>query len=352
MTEMMKALVYEKPGRENASIKEIPIPACDNDSVLMKVMSCGICKFAEISHDRDGSLLGVYPSVPGHEFSGVAVKVGKNVRHVKVGDRITADNGVQCGTCYYCLNGMPSMCENYTCQGHNLQGAFAQYICCKGKKTYTFSDRISFDAASLCELLNCTMSGVDNADLNYGDNVAVFGCGSSGNLLAQLFKNSCAGSVVALDSVQEKLDRLSGLGIKTVLVDRNNYELHEAVLKEMFPHGIDVIVDAAGDDKELFERSLYLLAPFGRYVAYSFFYNEPKVIMVPPGLLIRKGLRIVSAPLRMYHWQDCIDALENGKINPDSVITDTYQLSKYFEALDKVIDDNQNTLKVVIHPND
>ncbi len=98
--ERMKAVVYEKPGRANARIKEIPRPACTDDGVLMKVMSCGICKAAEISHDRNGSLLGAYPAVPGHEFSGIAVEVGKNVTHVKVGDRITADNGVQCGTCH------------------------------------------------------------------------------------------------------------------------------------------------------------------------------------------------------------------------------------------------------------
>ena len=349
--DMMKALVYEQPGRANGSIKEIPCPECHNDEVLMKVMACGICKPAESSHDRNGSLLGVYPATPGHEFSGIAVEVGKDVKHVKIGDRITADNGIQCDTCYYCQNGMPTMCENFKSQGHNLPGGLAQYVLCKAEKVYVFSEKISFDSASLCELLNCALSCVENAELRYGDNVAIIGCGSSGNLIAQLIKNSFCGRVVALDSVQSKLDLIAKRGVNTLLVDRDDYNKHERLLKEMFPHGLDVIIDAVGDNGPMFERSIKLLAPRGRYVLYSFFYNEPKTVNVEPGLLIRKGLKILSVPLQMYRFRDCIDILEQQKIDSESVISCVYPLERYFEALDRVMNDNE-ILKVVIHPND
>ena len=349
--DMMKAVVYEKPGRANGSIKEIPRPVCGDDSVLMKVMACGICKPAETSHDRCGSLLGVYPATPGHEFAGIAVEVGKNVHHVKVGDRITADNGVQCRTCFYCQKGMPVFCEDFRSQGHNLQGGFAQYVLCSADKTYVFSDKVSFDSASLCELIGCALNCVDRAALKYGDNVAVIGCGSSGNLIAQLFRNSFTGRVVALDFVRSKLDRVAKLGVETVLVDRDDYSKHERVLKKMFPHGVDVIVDAAGDDSPVFERSIELLAPQGRYVLYSFFYNEPKEIKVNPSLLIKKDLKIVGSPLQMFRFRDCIDVLEQKKIDTDALISCAYPLDKYFEALDQVMNNNE-LLKVIIHPGD
>lgn len=349
--EMMKALVYEKPGRANGSIREIPKPVCSDDQVMMKVMSCSICKPAEMSHDRNGSLLGKYPATPGHEFSGIAVEVGKNVKHVKVGDRITADNGIQCGTCYYCQKGMPTFCENFRSQGHNLQGGFAQFLICKGEKTYVFSDKVSFDHACLCELIGCSLNCVDRAELKYGDNVAIFGCGSSGNIIAQLIKNSFSGRVVALDSVQSKLDRIEKCGVETVLIDRNDYTKHEAVLKEMFPHGLDVIIDAAGDDGPLVERNMALLAPRGRYVIYSFFYNEPKTFKMEPALLIKKDLKIIGSPLQMYRFRDCINVLENGKLDCEDLISGVYFLKDYFNALDRVINDNE-TMKIIIHPND
>lgn len=348
--DMMKALVYEKPGRINGSIKEIPRPACGDDEVLMKVMACAICKPAESSHDRSGSLLGAYPATPGHEFAGIAVKVGKNVTNIKIGDRITADNAYPCGTCYFCQSGKPAMCENYKCQGHNMQGGFAQYIACKAEKVYTFPEDIGFDSACLCELINCALSCVKNAELQYGDNVVVLGAGSSGNLIAQLLRHSSAGRIVSLDPCRSKLDRIAQCGVETVLVDLDDFEKHEAVLRKMFPYGVDVLIDAAGDDGPMLEQSMKLLAPGGRLVIYSFFYFEPKAFKVEPGIMIRRGLKLIGAPLQMHNFGNCVKALESKKINTKSLISGTYPLERYFEALDRAMND-KDALKIVIHPN-
>lgn len=344
----MKALVYEKPGRANASIREIERPVCGDNQVLVKVMSCGICKPAESSHDRTGSVLGRYPAVPGHEFSGIAVEVGKNVTNIKVGDRVTADNGIPCGTCWFCQKGMPTMCENFRSQGHNLQGGFAEYIVCDAAKTYRFSEKLTFDEACTCELIGCALVCVDSAKLRYGDSVVIIGCGSSGAVLAQLFRHSNAGRVVVLDTVASKLARIEKYGVETVLVDSNDMKKHERTLLDMFPHGIDVIVDAAGDDQEMFDSCIKLLAPNGRYVLYSFFYHEPKHICVEPGLMIRKGLALVGSPLHMYRFRDCLDVLEQGKVDAKSLVTAVYPIEQYFEALDRAMNDN-DAWKIVIH---
>jgi D-arabinitol dehydrogenase (NADP+) len=112
----------------------------------------------------------------------------------------------------FCQTGRPASCENSRSQGHNLQGGFAQYILCSGEKTYPFADTISFDSASFCELINCALSAVDRAELKYGESVVIIGCGTSGNLLAQLFRHSCAGRVVVLDSMPSKLEKSQGPG--------------------------------------------------------------------------------------------------------------------------------------------
>ena len=112
----------------------------------------------------------------------------------------------------------------------------------------------------------------------------------------------------------------------------------------MFPHGIDVIVDAAGDDQQMFESCVRLLAPKGRYVLYSFFYQEPKFIRVEPGLMIRKGLQIVGSTLSMFRFRDCLNA-----VDAKPLVMATYPLERYFEALDRAMND-PDVWKVVIHP--
>lgn len=78
---MMKALYHEKAGRPNASVRMVPYPTCGDDEVIIKVMACGICKWAEINHDTvgGGGTLAKYPVITGHEFAGYIVEKGKNV---------------------------------------------------------------------------------------------------------------------------------------------------------------------------------------------------------------------------------------------------------------------------------
>ena len=124
----MKALLYQKPGRANGGIVEVPDPVCGDGQVLIRVMACGICKPADTSHDRAGAVLGRYPVIPGHEFSGIVEKVGKCVTHFKPGDRVTADNGIPCRKCYHCQRGEFAFCEDYQAIGHSVNGAMAELV--------------------------------------------------------------------------------------------------------------------------------------------------------------------------------------------------------------------------------
>lgn len=348
----MKAVVYELPGRANGIVKEIPIPKIGPDEVLIKVMACSICKPAESSHDREtGSLLGEYPAVPGHEFAGVVDMVGSAVKGIKIGDRVTADNAYPCGHCHACKSGHPTFCSAYKCQGHNMQGGFAQYIACRADHVYPIPDSLSFDKACMSELVNCAISAVENSDVGYGENVVIIGAGSSGSMLAQLFKHSNAGRVLCIEKSRIKLERIAKAGVDGILINQEKPEDCIAMLKKEFPNGIDIIVDAAGDDGEMLESMMELLAPCGRLVLYSFFYFEPKYFRVQPGLMIKNGLKIVSAPLRTHTFGQCVDVLAQGKINMDLVISAVYPLSQYFDALDLVLND-PNVMKVIIHPNE
>ena len=93
---VMKAAVVEKPG--TLVIKQVPVPAIDENEVLIKVKYTGIC-------GTDWSIFtGKYsadklPLIPGHEFSGTVAQAGKRAKGVKEGDRVTADINMACGTC-------------------------------------------------------------------------------------------------------------------------------------------------------------------------------------------------------------------------------------------------------------
>ena len=345
----MKALLYQKPGRANGGIVEVPDPVCGDGQVLIRVMACGICKPADTSHDRAGAVLGRYPVIPGHEFSGIVEKVGKCVTHFKPGDRVTADNGIPCRKCYHCQRGEFAFCEDYQAIGHSVNGAMAELVVVNESHVYAIPDTVSFKAAALTELVGCSFRCIERCSIPYSADVLILGCGASGNLLAQLAKGSAAGTVTVLDCQPSKLDRLASRGIGTILADPCTPAAHEAILRERFPHGLDVIIDAIGN-ADLTERSIPLLKAGGTFANYSFPTTEKRTVSLDMGLFVRKELNYIGTTFQHHSFSKCLAAMADGKIDPELTITHTFPLDRYFEALDTNWSD-PTSIKIIIEPN-
>ena len=124
MAVMMKAAVFEKPGV--IKVKEVPVPEIAENEVLIKVKYTGIC-------GTDWSIYnGWYsadklPMIPGHEFSGVIARLGKNARGIKEGDRVCLHYNITCGDCYDCSTGNEQFCPSVRMLGHFTDGGYAEY---------------------------------------------------------------------------------------------------------------------------------------------------------------------------------------------------------------------------------
>lgn len=242
--ETMKALVYERPGA--CSIRELPMPVCGEDEVIIKVMAASICKGADRRHHTTGHKLGRYPITTGHEFAGYIYKIGGAVKGWNIGDRVTADNAVPCGKCYFCKREMYTHCVDFQSVGHSIPGGFAQYVKVKDNSLFKIPDTIPFNEACMTEPVACCIHAMDRLDVKFGEDVLVFGAGPNGMILAQLLKHSNANQVVCLAPTQSKLDVLNGYGVDTILMDRKDPEIHKKAVFERFPYGVDAIVDATG----------------------------------------------------------------------------------------------------------
>lgn len=345
----MKALVYDKPGRENSSIRQIPYPTCGDDDIIVKVMSASICKGVEHDHDRGaGTDLAKYPVVPGHEFAGYVYEVGKNVKNLKVGDRVTCDNTEYCGECYYCRKEESNYCPTFGSLGHNINGGFAEYVRVNKDKAFLIPDHVSFNAAALCEPIACCIHAVDRSNVKYGDTVVIFGAGSMGLILGQLFKHSNAREVIVIGSTQSKLDVAEKLGIRTILMDRNDYSKHESEILARHPLGVDIIVDATGSPK-VCEESLKLLKKGGMLLQYAVVHSDEK-IQIDPRLMFNNELTFTTSFCQSHNFGRAVEALASGIVNGDILVTGEYDLDDYYNALDENVND-RNSIKVVIHPN-
>lgn len=345
----MKALLYKDGGRKNAEICQVPEPYVGDEQVLVKVMACGICKPADSSHDNGTSMLGEYPVIPGHEFAGIVEKTGKNVTHFKKGDRVAVDNGAPCMTCYYCQRGEFAFCENYKALGQSIDGGFAEFAVSPESHVYAVPDNVSMRAAALSELVGCAYHCIDRCEIPQAADVLILGSGASGMLLAMLAMSTAAGTVTVIDSVESKLKKIASKGANTVKVNESDYSIHEAELKRQFPHGFDVIIDACGN-AELIERSFELLKAKGKFLNYSFASTPKKDITLNMSLIARKELSYMGTTFQHHNFEQVLRSMSTGRVDPEFVISDTYSLDDYFEALDKNMSDKE-TIKIIIEPN-
>lgn len=350
---MMKALVHDKAGRPNASIRMVPYPVCGDDEVIIKIMACGICKWAEINHDTvgGGGSLARYPIITGHEFAGTIEELGKNVTGLRVGDRVTADNAVPCGECWYCKNGRPLYCEHFGSHGHNINGGFAQYMSIVARNVVKIPDNLSFDEASITEPVACAVEALDRAQIKPGEEVLVSGMGSHGLILAQLCHFSNAQHCVAIGLVESRLKTLESYGVTTILAERNDPSVHEAVLREMFPTGVDCIIDTSGA-WSMVQSLLKFLRKGGRFVQYGS-YHAPIQIENPAKFLNDlhfDNQSYVGVSCQVNNFPRAVEYMKNGKCNVSTLVTHTFDLDDYFRALDTNKTD-KSALKVIIHPN-
>ena len=173
----MKAIRFMDPGVIEYS--EIPQPEIRDDEVLAQIAYAGFCATdielltGEMIHIKNGNTK--YPIIPGHEWSGTVVAVGKNVRDFKVGDRVTSDVSLGCGECENCRQGHYNLCPNREVVGsyRNRQGVFAQYVAIPQRHLYHIPEGLSLEEAALAEPAATAMYAVTKAQIPAGAQVLV-----------------------------------------------------------------------------------------------------------------------------------------------------------------------------------
>ena len=139
----------------------------------------------------------------------------------------------------------------------------------KKEKVFHIADHLSFNAAALAEPVACCIHAVDRSRIRYGDTVVIFGAGSMAQILGQLFLASNAGKVYMVAGKSTKLELAEKHGIRTIIMDRNDYSVHEKLLLKENPLGVDLIVDATGSVR-IISESMKLLKKGGTLLFLPF----------------------------------------------------------------------------------
>lgn len=331
---------------EQFVLQEVPVPEPGPAEVVLKVERVGIC----------GSDVHIYyglsprtrpPLVLGHEFSGTVHSMGAEVRAFKVGDRVTAEPGIECNECTYCLSGRPNLCPELYTIGSRLDhdGAYADYVRVPARKLLALPDSMSFAEGAMVELTACAVHAQDVANVASGDVALVIGAGALGLLVAQTTRMAGAAVVIVADIVPERLALARQLGAdKTVnAAERDLVSWAQAAYGE---GGITRVFDTASVP-QTFDQALQIVRRGGRVIQVGV---STQMVEWQPNILLLKEIELTG--MNMYTHRNFVDALEAiraGLIRVEPLITASYPLVQIEEAFHRVVHD-PNRFKVMLAP--
>jgi len=180
----MKAMVLEAPLRP-LRLKEIDIPACGPDQVLIKVYACAVCRTD--LHVVDGELSEPkLPLIPGHEIIGDVVACGGNVQRLSEGDRVGIPwLGHTCGKCDYCRSGRENLCDAAGFTGYQLDGGYAEYTV--AHQSFVFPVSREIHHVNAAPLLCAGLIGYRSLKMTgSARHLGIFGFGAAAHIVTQV----------------------------------------------------------------------------------------------------------------------------------------------------------------------
>ncbi|MCB0130964.1 MAG: zinc-dependent alcohol dehydrogenase family protein [Caldilineaceae bacterium] len=335
----MRAIVFHAPG--SLAVEQIPDPTCGPDEVIVKVEMSGIC--GTDLHIFRGEYMGDFPLVPGHEFSGTVVEVGKNVDYLQIGDRVAPDPNVFCNHCEYCRNDQGNHCLNWQGVGVTRNGGFAEYVVTPAKVCYPVPAELSDAQAAFIEPLACVAYAMRRLRVQPADQVLIFGAGPMGLLLVQALRNSGASQVTVVEKQLDRLALAAQLGAAhTVPVGPDQ----AAALTAVAPLGFDIVIDATGVPVVI-EQAFNYLKPRGQYLQFGVT-PMGTTVRIDPYKVFKNDWTIIGSFAVCYSFQPAIGWLANNVIDVAPLVSDTVPLEQFQDAFERF--GKGQTLKVHVRP--
>ncbi len=390
----MKALCWHATG--DVRVDTVPDPKiADPGDVIVRITSTAIC--GSDLHLYDGFMPTMQAGdVLGHEPMGEVVEVGKGVQKLKKGDRIVVPFTICCGTCWFCQRQLFSLCDNtnpnaemakkmmgqspaglfgYSHLTGGFAGGQAQYL------RVPFADVAPIKVPDgmpdeqvlfLSDIFPTGYMAADQAGIEPGDTVAVWGCGPVGQFCirsAWMFK---AGRVIAIDRVPERLKMAQEQG-KAEVINFSETDVYDKLMEMTKGRGPDRCIDAVGaeahgsgsfdavldkakaavmlttDRAHVLREAIMCCRKGGTLSIPGVYIGFPDKI--PFGALMNKALTVRTGQTHVpkYHHK-LLQKIQAGEIDPSFVITHRPRLEDGPKMYKTFRDKQDNCIKVVLKP--
>ncbi|NBD29629.1 MAG: alcohol dehydrogenase catalytic domain-containing protein [Alphaproteobacteria bacterium] len=306
--------------RQPLSIEDWPDPECPADGVVCRVLASGICR--SDWHAWAGGDPLPLPHIPGHEYCGEVVAVGRDVSRWRVGDRVIAPFILACGACPDCAAGNQTVCAGQVVPGFTCAGSFAELIAVPHADHNLTALPEGLDPA-LAAALGCRVTTAwhaltGRAALRPGEWLAIFGGGGIG-MSALLLAKGLGAKVAVVDVVPEKLAEATRLGAD-VVIDARDGDPAEAV-RAATGGGADLAIEALGIP-ETTANALKSLRKLGRMVQVGMPAGDHLTMPIPMDALYSGQLAVFGTRgMPAWRYPSLLQFIEGAGLDLSPLVT-------------------------------
>ena len=242
------------------TIEDVDIDKPGPHEVLTRTAASGICH--SDLHIIEGGLPMAMPCILGHEPAGIVEAVGSEVRDFKPGDHVIGCLNAWCGSCQYCLTGRPHLCmpvemlarldgtTRLSKDGSPITqfalSSFAEYMLTHERALVKIKEEMPLDRAALigCGVTTGIGAALRTARVEPGSTCAIIGCGGVGLSALQGARIAGAGRIIAVDTMDWKLELARDVGATDVVNAANGDPV--AQVQELTGGGVDYAFECIG----------------------------------------------------------------------------------------------------------
>ncbi|MFZ5652882.1 MAG: Zn-dependent alcohol dehydrogenase [Pseudomonadota bacterium] len=339
-------------------IEELELAPPKENEVLVRTVASGICHSDySVAH---GILRAPLPVVLGHEGAGIVEAVGPGVSHVKPGDKVIASLSPSCGKCSMCRESKEYMCSQMnklltdctqldgttrhrTLSGEDVYalcgvGSFGEYMVMPAGSAIKVPDDTPLDKTCLigCGVTTGAGAALNTAKVQWGESVAIIGCGGVGLSILQGARIAGASIIIAIDPMQEKRDLATKLGATHTI---NPFEEDPiARVKEITGGlGVHYAFEALGKVQTM-QQTWGMIRPTGKAIIVGVASLDQSVKIPAAGLLaeyeIQGSCYGSSTPKR--DIPRFVDLYKRGQLKLDEMITQRIGLADINRAFEEM----------------
>lgn len=340
----MRAAFMQDKGKITLDSVDVPEPL--NHEVLIRLKAVGVCgsDVHLFCHGGIGDSRVIPPYMLGHEASGEVVAIGRDVKSLKVGDRVVMEPGIPCGNCEFCLSGRYNLCpEMKFWAAPPVQGVLCEYTKHKESFCYKIREAVKFDVASLAEPLSVGVYAAQRANVGPGKTVAILGAGPIGQTALQAVLGFGVTAVMVSDIIENRLKLARQLNAE-ITVNSKTDDIVVQSREFTGKKGFDVVIETSGSSQAL-SNAVNIAKNGATIVLIGSLQNvEPDIPIIKA---VFKELRILGSYRYCNTYPIVVDILASNP-NLKKLITHHFPLERVQEAFEFVRDHKDDCMKVII----